>query len=65
MSKIQSPFTRLPDNCKAAADHMAEALASEDKFADLTDDCQKKLSELERIISQETGEKVALVAYRL
>lgn len=65
MPNIQSSFTDLPDNCRSAADRMARALTEEDRFADLTEDCQKKLTELEHIISQKTGEKVALVAYRL
>lgn len=65
MPNIQSTFTELPDNCKSAADRMARALSEEDRFADLTEDCQKKLTELEHAISKDTGEKVALVAYRL
>lgn len=65
MPNIQSSFTELPSNCKSAADRMAHALAEEDRFADLTEDCQKKLTELERVISKATNEKVALVAYRL
>lgn len=65
MTKIQSNVTELPANCKSAADHMAKALAEEDRFADLTEECRKKLTELEHTISRETGEKVALVAYRM
>lgn len=65
MPNIQSSFTDLPVNCKSAADRMAKALTEEDRFADLDDDCQRKLTELEHVISKSTGEKVALVAYRL
>lgn len=65
MTKIQSNVTELPTNCKSAADRMARTLAEEDQFADLTEDCRKKLTELEHTISKEIGEKVALVAYRL
>lgn len=65
MPNIQSTYAELPSNCKAAADHMAKTLMEEDQFADLTDACQKKLTELEQVISKETGEKVALVAYRI
>lgn len=65
MTKIQSSVTELPANCRSAADHMAQALAAEDKFADLPEGCRQKLTELEHTISKETGEKVALVAYRL
>lgn len=65
MPNIQSTFTELPNNCRSAADRMAQALTEEDRFADLTEDCQKKLTELEHVISKNTGEKVALVAYRL
>lgn len=65
MTKVRSSVTDLPANCRTAADHMAQALAAEDKFADLPGDCRQKLIELEHTISKETGEKVALVAYRL
>lgn len=65
MPNIQSTFTELPRNCKSAADRMAQALTEEDRFADLTEDCRKKLTELEQVISRDTGEQVALVAYRL
>jgi len=65
MTHIQSSFTELPANCKSAADRMTRALTKEDQFADLTEDCQRKLTELESIISKATNEKVALVAYRL
>lgn len=64
MPNIQSPCTELPSNCKSAADRMAKALTEEDRYADLSGDCLKKLTELEHMISKETGEKVALVAYR-
>lgn len=65
MPNIQSTFTELPTHCKSAAERMAQALTEEDRFADLTEDCQKRLTELEHVISKSTGEKVALVAYRL
>lgn len=65
MPNIQSAYTELPSNCKAAADHMAKAIMEEDQFADLTEHCQEKLTELEQVISKETGERIALVAYRV
>lgn len=65
MPNIQSAYTELPSNCQAAADRMAKALAEEDRFTDLTEHCQEKLTELEQVISKETGEKTALVAYRI
>lgn len=64
MTKIQSSVTDLPTNCRSAADHMVQALAAEDRFADLPDSCLQKLTELEHVISKETGENIALVAYR-
>lgn len=65
MSKIQSSVTELPPNCRSAADRMAQELAAEDRFAELTEDSRRKLTELEQAIGKETGEKIALVAYRV
>lgn len=65
MPNIQSSYTELPANCRSAADRMAKALAEEEQFADLTEDCREKITELEHVIFKHTGEKVALVAYRL
>lgn len=65
MSKIHSSVTELPLSCKSATERAARELSREDSFADLTDSCYQKLTELEQVISKETGEKVALVAYRM
>lgn len=65
MAKIQSNVTELPSNCKSAADHMSRVLKAEDQFAELPESCRQKLTALEQTISKETGEPVALVAYRL
>lgn len=65
MANIQSPVTELPPNCRSAADHMAQELAAEERFAELTESSRRKLTELEQAISKESKEKVALVAYRV
>lgn len=65
MAHVQSSCTELPANCRSAADRMVQALAEEDKYADLGEGCRKKLTELEDELSRETKERVALVAYRL
>lgn len=65
MSDIRSTVTGLPRSCKSAADRMARELAKEDAFAILTDDCCRQITELEQALSRETGEDVALVAYRV
>ena len=65
MSHIQSSFTELPANCRSAADRMVQALAAEDQFADLNERCRKKLTALEKELSRELKDRVALVAYRI
>lgn len=65
MSDIHSTVTDLPRSCKSAAEHMARELAKEDAFATLTDDCCRQITELEQTLSKNTGESVALVAYRV
>lgn len=65
MSNIHSSVTELPTSCKSAADRAASVLAREDQFADLSDSCCQKLTALEQKLCEETGEQVALVAYRL
>lgn len=65
MSDIHSTVTDLPRSCKFAADHMARELEKEDAYASLTDDCCRQITDLEQNIAKETGEKVALVAYRV
>ena len=65
MVHVQSSVTDLPLSCKSAAERMAQELEREDKYADLTDSCLRQISDLERSIAKETGEDVALVAYRL
>lgn len=65
MANIQSPVTELPPNCRSAADRMTQELAAEERFAELTENSRRKLTELEQAISKESKEKVALVAYRV
>lgn len=65
MTHIQSSYTELPSNCKSAADRMAQALAEEDKYADLTESGRKRLTALEEQLSRESKERIALVAYRV
>lgn len=65
MQHIQSSVTELPASCKSAADRAAQVLAEEDRYADLSESCRKKLTELEEELSRETKERVALVAYRI
>ncbi len=64
MSHIQSSVTELPTNCKSAAEHTAQVLQAEDRYADLTDHCRQKITDLEQDLSRTTGENVVLVAYR-
>ncbi|MCI8506774.1 MAG: hypothetical protein HFI67_11370 [Lachnospiraceae bacterium] len=63
--QIHSHVTELPQSCKSAAERMAAELEEEDRYVNLSGDCLKKLTKLEQKIGKETGEKVALVAYRL
>lgn len=65
MDHILSDVTELPRSCKSAAERMAKELAKEDAFADLTDTCCQQITKLEQNIEKETGEKVALVAYKI
>jgi hypothetical protein len=65
MSDIHSTVTDLPLSCKSAAEHMARELEREDIYANLPQSCFQKITNLEQDIAEETGEKVALVAYKL
>ena len=65
MATVHSNVTELPESCKSAAEHVAAELAKEDVYADLSGDCLEKIGRLEEKIGRETGEKVALVAYRV
>lgn len=65
MAHIHSTVTDLPLSCKSVAERAAKELEIEDSYADLTEECCKKITELEHSIEKETGEKVALVAYRI
>ncbi|MFR8170942.1 MAG: hypothetical protein ACLU9Q_08980 [Marvinbryantia sp.] len=65
MSDIHSTITDLPLSCKSAAEHMARELEREDIYANLTQSCCQKITNLEQDIAEETGEKIALVAYKL
>lgn len=64
MSNIHSTVTELPVSCKSSAERMARELAMED-YADINENCLKKITELEHTLSKETGERIALVAYRV
>lgn len=65
MSDIHSTVTELPLSCKSAAERMAKELEKENSYADITASCCQKITDLERDIEKETGERVALVAYRI
>lgn len=65
MTHIHSTVTELPYSCKSAAEHAARELEKDDAYATLTGSCCQKITELEQSIEKETGEKVALVAYRV
>ena len=65
MSDIHTDVTELPHSCKSAADRMASELEREDAYADLSESCCRELTEMEDRIYEETGEQVALVAYRV
>lgn len=65
MADIQSSVTELPANCKSAAERVASVLAEEDQYADLTEICKQKITNLENELAKETKERVALVAYRV
>lgn len=65
MPDIQSSVTELPDSCKSAAERTARFLKEEDRYVDLTPSCCDRLTALEQEIERETGEQVALVAYRI
>lgn len=65
MANIHSTVTDLPLSCKSASDRMSRYLEKEDAFAVLTDDCCRKITELEQYLSKHTGDNVALVAYRI
>lgn len=65
MADVQSTVTELPANCKSAAERVANILAEEDQYADLTEICKQKITNLEAELAKETGEHVALVAYRV
>lgn len=65
MSDIHSTVTELPLSCKSAAERMAKELEKENAYADISPSCHQKITSLERDIEKETGEKVALVAYKI
>lgn len=65
MSDILSSVTDLPLSCKSAAERLSGELEKEDKYAELSESCCRKITRLEQDISEETGQKVALVAYRV
>lgn len=65
MSDIHSTVTELPLSCKSAAERMSKELEKESSYANITASCRQKITNLEKDIEKETGEKVALVAYRV
>ena len=65
MTHVHSTITDLPLSCKSAAEHIAKELEREDAYVNLTKDCCRQITDLEKSIEQKTGEKVALVAYRI
>lgn len=65
MTHIHSTVTDLPLSCKSVAERAAKELKIEDSYANLSEECCRKITELEQSIEKETGEKVALVAYRM
>lgn len=65
MADVQSSVTELPANCKSAAERVASVLAEEDQYADLTEICKQKITNLEDELTKETKERIALVAYRV
>ncbi|MCI8465063.1 MAG: hypothetical protein HFI63_04300 [Lachnospiraceae bacterium] len=65
MAEIHSQVTELPSSCKSAAEHMVAELEREEQYAGLNENCCRRITELEQAIAKETGERVALVAYRL
>lgn len=71
MAEIHSRVTELPESCKSAAEHMAAELIKEekeeqaDRYVNLDGDCAGRLTQLEQLIAEKTGSKVALVAYKL
>lgn len=65
MTNILSDVTPLPLSCKSAAERTARELEKEDAYADLSEGNRRKLTELEQVLSKETGENIALVAYRI
>lgn len=64
MAEVQSTVTELPANCKSAAERVASVLAKEDQYADLNEHSRQKISHLEEELTRDTGERIALVAYR-
>lgn len=65
MAEVQSTVTELPANCKSAAERVANVLAKEDQYADLNEHGRQKIDQLEKELERETGERIALVAYRI
>ena len=53
------------ENINHYKDHSANIEKQMHSYADLTEDSCRKITALEQEIQKETGEKVALVAYRI
>lgn len=65
MSNIHSTVTDLPLSCKSAAEHMTSELKKEETYAELSESCCKKITDLEQTLTGDTGENIVLVAYRV
>lgn len=65
MASVYSDVTDLPLNCKSAAERTQRVLDREDSLAELSDSGRRRLTEWEKELEQDTGCRVALVAYRV
>ncbi len=65
MASVYSDVTDLPLNCKSAAERAQRVLDREESLAELSDSGRRRLTEWEKELEQDTGCRVALVAYRV
>ena len=65
MASVYSDVTDLPLNCKSAAERAQRVLDREESLAELSDSGRRRLTEWEKVLEQDTGCRVALVAYRV
>ena len=61
-------FQDLPENCRAAADRMENALKAEENgnycIARISADCGRRIDELEKELGNSCGKNIVLVAYQ-